>query len=154
MTARIVRGKLKDLDTLVPLFDRYRQFYGKTSDPGAVRHFLRKRLLKKDSVIFLATSPDKQGIGFVQLYPSFSSVSMKRLWILNDLFVRSDGRRRGVAQKLIGESVAMARRSGAKGLILETARTNSGARRLYRKLGWKVVKDFLTYEFTFEKSYE
>ena len=29
-------------------------------------------------------------IGFVQLYPSFSSVSMMRSWVLNDLFVKGN----------------------------------------------------------------
>jgi len=41
-----------------------------------------------------------QLMGFAQLYPSFSSVSMKRLWILNDLFVSSEARGKYISYNL------------------------------------------------------
>src|SRR6267143_5602636 len=98
---RIVRATIKDLDHLVPLLDGYRQFYGQRSDPGAARAFLRQRIERDESVIYLAYTGTREAAGFMQLYPSFSSVSLKPLWILNDLFVRSDGRRGGVGRALL-----------------------------------------------------
>ena len=85
---RIVRAERDDLDDLVPLFDGYRQFYGQRSDLAAARAFLRERIERDESVIYLAYTEPGEAAGFTQLYPSFSSVSLKPLWILNDLYVR------------------------------------------------------------------
>lgn len=138
------------LESLVPLFDLYRQFYNQPADPVGARAFLSERLARKDSVIYLASeSMDDPALGFVQLYPSFSSVAMKPLWILNDLFVTKDARGRGVAEQLIRRAERHARQANARGLILETAIDNLPARRLYERLGWVVEKDFLTYKIDF-----
>jgi ribosomal protein S18 acetylase RimI-like enzyme len=92
----LVRVSVEEVDRIVPLFDAYRQFYGQTSDPEGARRFLSERLGRGESVIF-AVMERGRALGFTQLYPSFSSVSMKPIWILNDLFVVEDARRRGVA---------------------------------------------------------
>lgn len=147
----ITPATIDSLDELVPLFDEYRQFYNQPSDPAGARTFLFDRLTKKDSVIYLASEPPgKEAFGFVQLYPSFSSVSMKSLWILNDLFVAKSGRRRGVAEQLIRRAERHARETNARGLILETAVDNLPARSLYEKLGWTMGKGFLTYKIDVE----
>ena len=78
-----------------------------------------------------------EGLGFAQLYPSFSSVSMKRLWILNDLFVAPEARRRGVAAALLEEARRLAVETRAEGLELATATENLPAQRLYERLGWE-----------------
>ena len=81
---------LADLAVLAPLFDGYRQFYGRASDPAAAEAFLRARFDHGESVLFLATDDSGRPLGFTQLYPSFSSVSLARVFILNDLFVVPD----------------------------------------------------------------
>ena len=63
-------------------------FYRQDSDLEGAKVFLRNRMERKESVIFVAVE-DGEYIGFTQLYPSFSSISMKELWILNDLFVQA-----------------------------------------------------------------
>ncbi len=75
-----------DLDALVQLFDQYRTFYEESSDPDAARAFLTERLQRRESHIICATDGERI-VGLAQLYPSFSSVSMQPIWILNDLFV-------------------------------------------------------------------
>lgn len=104
MSIQIQRATIDDLALLAPLFDAYRVFYEQSADLALARHFLEQRLSKQESIIFLAledatestsTSAQQRGLGFVQLYPSFSSVSAQRLWILNDLFVAPHARRRG-----------------------------------------------------------
>lgn len=107
-----------DLDQLVPLFDGYRMFYKQASNPEAARTFLTERLQKKDSVIFLAIAPDGTGLGFTQLYPSFSSVSMQRTYILNDLYVASEARKKGVGEALMETAKLFAISEGSKGLTL------------------------------------
>lgn len=153
MTSITVRqAVLSDLDTLVPLFDGYRQFYGRPSDPKAVRAFLLARLDHGESVLFLAwhgTTP----IGFTQLYPSFSSVSLGRILILNDLFVHESGRRKGAAAALIAAAVAYARSVRAVRLTLSTAITNSAAQTLYHTTGWQRDEHFLHYELSVPTPY-
>lgn len=130
------RADLSDLEAIVPLFDGYRQFYQQAGDVPGARAFLQARLEQRDSVLFLAEI-DGRAAGFTQLYPSFSSVSMKRLWILNDLFTHPDYRRRGVGRALLKQAEQFAREDGAKGLALSTAKTNATAKATYEQAGWK-----------------
>jgi GNAT superfamily N-acetyltransferase len=139
------RAGLGDLDDLAPLFDGYRQFYGQRSDLAAARAFLAERLRRDESVIFIATADD-MALGFTQLYPSFSSVSVKRLWILNDLFVSPAARRGGVGRRLLERAREWAVETGAKGLTLTTALTNSAARSLYESCGWRLDDEFAHYQ--------
>lgn len=145
----IVRAETKDLDGLVPLFDRYRQFYGQRPDQSAARSFLRERIDRDESVIYLAYTSPAEAAGFTQLYPSFSSVSLKPLWILNDLFVRSDVRRGGVGRALLERARRHAVETGAKGLVLSTAITNKPAQTLYESCGWLRDDEFLHYHLFF-----
>jgi GNAT superfamily N-acetyltransferase len=137
---QIKRATISDLDGAAPLFDAYRQFYGQRSDLAAARAFLDERLRRDESVIFLAVAdgqPSGEALGFTQLYPSFSSVSLKRLWVLNDLFVDPNVRRGGVGRRLLERAREWAIETGAKGLVLTTAVDNSTARALYESCGWQ-----------------
>ena len=144
---RIKRAGLADLDAAAPLFDAYRQFYGQRADVAAARAFLEERLRREESVIFLAVSDQGDGgaLGFTQLYPSFSSVSLRRLWVLNDLFVAPNGRRGGVGRGLLERARAWAVETGAKGLVLSTAVTNKTAQSLYESCGWLRDDEFQHY---------
>jgi len=146
---RIVRAGPNELEDVVPLFDEYRKFYGAGSDHAAARAFLTARTERDESVIFLAYARPQEPVGFTQLYPSFSSVSLKRLWILNDLFVRSDIRRGGVGRALLERARQHAAESGAKGLILSTAVTNKPAQTLYESCGWRRDDEFFQYYLFF-----
>jgi len=139
------RAGLGDVDDLAPLFDLYRQFYGQASDLAPARAFLSERLRRDESVIFIA-SADDVALGFTQLYPSFSSVSVRRLWILNDLFVSPAARRGGVGRRLLERAREWAVETGAKGLTLTTALTNSAARSLYESCGWRLDDEFAHYQ--------
>jgi GNAT superfamily N-acetyltransferase len=141
---RSVRAELDDLDALVPLFDAYRRFYGQPSDLTGARTFLAYRFKRGESVIFLAVV-DGAIVGFTQLYPTFSSVSMRRLWVLNDLFVTPDARKSGAGRALLERAERWAAETGAKGLTLSTQITNLGAQRLYEACGWTKDDEFLHY---------
>jgi ribosomal protein S18 acetylase RimI-like enzyme len=145
MALEIVRASHKDVDRIVSLFDQYRGFYRERANAEGARSFLTERLTKNESVVFLAVDPELDTVGFIQLYPSFSSVSMKRLWILNDLFVLPTARKRGVGEALLRRAEEFARETNAKGLELETWVDNLPAQRLYEKLGWKRNRDFYQY---------
>jgi GNAT superfamily N-acetyltransferase len=135
---------LQHVDTIAPLFDAYRQFYRQAPDLEHAREFIKDRLAGGESVIFLAVR-EGIGLGFAQLYPSFSSVEMKRLWILNDLFVTPSARKQGIGAALLERARQLAIETGARGLMLETAVDNITAQRLYERLGWRREVDFYTY---------
>lgn len=140
----IVEAHTAHLEWLVPLFDAYRAFYNQPSDPAGCREFLRDRITNHDSVIYLALSAGAPA-GFTQLYPSFSSTSMRRIWILNDLFVSPAFRRTGAAQALIGRARQLALDTGAARVVLATRIDNTAAQQLYRKLGFVRDAEFYHY---------
>jgi len=146
----IVRATQEHLDILVNLFDQYRLFYRRQSDLVGATRFLGERIERGDSTIFLALSTQKEAMGFTQLYPSFSSVSMQRLWILNDLYVSDDHRRKGVAKALMDQAKKLAVETKAKGIILETEVANTSARPLYESLGYRRDENYLHYALTLE----
>jgi GNAT superfamily N-acetyltransferase len=146
MTANITtrQASLDDIDILVPLFDAYRVFYQQPADPALAHAFLHERMALRESVIFLAESGthERSASGFTQLYPGFSSVSARRLWILNDLFVLSDARGRGVGRALLERARTHARRTGACRVTLSTAADNRNAQALYEDVGFQRDGDF------------
>ncbi|MCB1581498.1 MAG: GNAT family N-acetyltransferase [Xanthomonadales bacterium] len=138
------KAKPSDLEALSQLFDAYRQFYQQSSDLAGARNFLSARMEQQESVVFVAENHG-QLVGFTQLYPSFSSVTMQRLWILNDLFVDSNVRKHGVAQALMAAAKEFAEQTGSKGIILETDLDNIQAQALYDKIGYE--KQTATYHY-------
>jgi ribosomal protein S18 acetylase RimI-like enzyme len=143
--SEIRRAGLADLDLIVPLFDAYRQFYRQPPDLEIARCFLLERLERNESVIFVAIDGDA-ALGFTQLYPSFSSVSLARIFVLNDLFVSPQARRRGVGRLLLEATAKFGRNAGATRLVLSTELTNKTAQSLYEQLGWKRDTLFCSYE--------
>jgi len=145
MTSITIRqAVLADLDAVVTLFDGYRQFYGQPSDGVAARAFLQARFEHGQSVVLLAESQG-QAVGFTQLYPSFSSVSMARVFVLNDLFVAPKARRLGVGEALLTAAADHARQFGAVRLSLNTDVQNLPAQALYASLGWERDEKFCAY---------
>lgn len=144
MAHRVRQATLLDLEQLATLFDRYRQFYGRASDVAAAREFLLARFTSKESTLLIAHE-DERPVGFTQLYPSFSSVSLARIFILNDLFVSEQARRNGVASALMSAAVKFASTLGAVRLSLSTAITNDAAQALYHSAGWKRDDQFFVY---------
>ncbi|NID11800.1 GNAT family N-acetyltransferase [Fibrivirga algicola] len=128
---------LADLDSLALLFDAYRVFYKKPSALTEGRQFLADRMAGNESRIFVAEEPDSGTlVGFVQVYPLFSSTRMKRLWLLNDLFVQADRRGQGHSLALIDAAKTLCYETGACGLMLETDKTNLIGNCLYPRAGF------------------
>ena len=131
---------LQDLEDLTILFNAYRIFYKQEGDVTAAREFLKERLLRNESVVYIAFN-EENAIGFTQLYPIFSSVSLKNAWLLNDLYVIPSARRSGVAEALLNAAREHGIDTGAKWLLLETALDNFPAQSLYEKNGWVRAED-------------
>jgi len=137
----IRRAKKKDIEKLSVLFDKYRIFYKQSSDIDNAKSFLKKRIKRRESVIFIAEER-KELIGFIQLFPIFSSVSMKRTWLLNDLYVNEKARGMGTASKLLDAAKDFGAETNSKWLILQTAADNFTAQKVYEKNGWIRETDF------------
>jgi GNAT superfamily N-acetyltransferase len=142
---KVIKATPAHLDQLVPLFDGYRQFYKKPSDLEGAKAFLKARFDKQESTIFIALDPENKALGFTQLYPNFSSVSMKRDYLLNDLFVAEKARGKGVGKALLLKAQEFGKAENSKGILLETAYDNP-AQHLYEKLGWK--KDLEVFHYS------
>ncbi len=141
------RALITDLDALAAMFDAYRQFYGQPSDVAGARTFLADRFAHDQSVIFIALDNEGQPLGFTQLYPSFTSTRMQRIFILNDLFVVPDGRRQGVGKALLAAATDYGRDAGAARLALSTAVDNLTAQGVYEANGWTRDEAFYSYNF-------
>lgn len=145
-TIRVRHADRADLDALAALMDAYRSFYGQPPDRRAARDFLEQRLHRGESVLLIASAIAGPALGFTQLYPSFSSVSLGRIFVLNDLFVIPEARRRGVASGLLDAAAAHAREAGALRLSLSTAVDNTAAQTLYSAKGWTRETRFHTFQ--------
>jgi ribosomal protein S18 acetylase RimI-like enzyme len=145
---RVIRASAHDTEVIAPLFDAYRQFYDQLPDLEGARSFIRQRLERDESVVFLAVreaGSEAATLGFVQLYPAFSSVSICRVWILNDLYVVPDARGCGVGRALMAAAHAHAKQTGARRVLLSTAQRNARARALYDALGYVRDDQFVSY---------
>jgi ribosomal protein S18 acetylase RimI-like enzyme len=138
-----------DLDALAPLFDAYRRFYAQPGDVALAAAFLNDRMERRESTILLAQA-DGELLGFCQLYPTWCSVAAARIFVLYDLFVDPDARRRGVGRALMRAAQQFGRAAGAARLDLTTARTNARAQALYESLGWQRDDVYLTYNLALE----
>jgi ribosomal protein S18 acetylase RimI-like enzyme len=144
---KIQQASIGDVEAVSVLFDAYRQFYQQAPAIDDVRGFISQRLEQEDSTIFLATE-NNTALGFLQLYPSFTSVGMAPTFVLNDLYVSSNARGQGVATLLMNEAATYATKQGAKRLDLATELTNTTAQALYEKLGWVKNTSYFHYSLS------
>lgn len=142
---KILQADIEHIDTVTELVNAYREFYKKPSDIAGCRAFIASRFASDDSVIFLAVDEKGEGLGFIQLYPSFSTVGLEQMWILNDLYVTPPARQRGVAEALMRAAHEECKGRGVKRLKLATAIDNTNAQALYKKLGYIKIEAFEHY---------
>ena len=138
-----------DIPRVASLFDAYRVFYGKMPDQPAALAFITARFQQKDSVIFVAENHGRL-VGFTQLYPLFSSVRMKKLWLLNDLFVDANSRGKGISIQLLDRAKQLCRDTKAAGMYLETAKSNDIGNTLYPRAGFKLNDEHNFYDWDVE----
>ena len=135
----------RDLEELAELFDGYRVFYRQPADRARARQFIEERIALHESVVLVVDGDAGRLDGFTQLFPSFTSSGTARTWLLNDLFVRPEARRRGVGRALVTAAIELGRRTGAAAVSLATEQTNVTAQPLYEALGFERDTAFLYY---------
>lgn len=145
MTAVVVRrATIADVDRVAELFSLYIEFYGQAPGVAAAAGFLRERLGRGESIVFVAES-EGAAVGFAQVYPTFGSIELRPAWRLNDLYVQERARGTGVGELLMRAVADAATAAGAAWLDLETARDNAVAQRLYEREGYVRDDTFLHY---------
>ena len=145
MVLDIKEVRRDDVSMVAILFDAYRVFYKQSSNLQAAFDFLEQRVDKNESTIFMAILQG-EAVGFIQLYPIFSSVSLKPAWLLNDLYVAENARRQGVAEALLQQAKQFALETKAAYVLLQTSEDNYKAQSVYEKNGWIKLTDFF-YEY-------
>ncbi|MCO7225682.1 GNAT family N-acetyltransferase [Pleionea sp. CnH1-48] len=140
----IRQATLDDIDDLAAMFNEYRQFYRQPDNLEQSKTFLQQRLEAEESIAFIA-SHQQQPSGFVHLYPTYSSVHLKKIWILNDLYVRSTARRKGVGFGLLDAAKTMAKETGALCLKASSAQNNFTSQQVYEAKGYQRDRQFFHY---------
>ena len=143
----VYQATIEDLEGVSNLFNAYRMYYEQPSDVEGARDYIKDRLENEESVIIVIKNHQKY-VGFTQLYPTFSSISMKKAWILNDMFVDPEARKLGIGQTLLQKAKDHAEETGAKSIVLETAPDNYTAQKLYEKNGYVRDTQFYHYELS------
>ena len=142
---KITLANESHLDELARLFNLYRIFYEQKDDLDRAYDFIKARLVNQQSIIFVAEDDPDQLSGFVQLYPSFCSVSTIPILILYDLYVDQNHRGKGIGRLLMNQASKHAKDNGFKRLELSTAITNVIGQSLYESLNYQRDKDFYHY---------
>ncbi|MED4206511.1 GNAT family N-acetyltransferase [Neobacillus mesonae] len=84
-------------------------------------------------------------IGFATLYFTFSTLNVKRQAVLNDLFVQPNARGKKVGEKLFQTCLDYVRANHFAGMTWQTAKDNTTAQTLYKKMGGE-ISDWFFYE--------
>ncbi len=149
MQLQIRRAELSDVEALLPQFNAYRSFYKRQPAADIARTFLTENLSQDRSIIFVAIAKQPSGneviVGFTQLYPRLSSLSMTYYMYLSDLYVDENCRKNGIAKQLMKQAEEYSIANGAIFIELQTANTNTNAQALYESLGYKQEDEFRTY---------
>ncbi len=148
----IERATIDDVTEIAKLFNAYRVFYEQPDDLALATDFLTERINNSESVIFYAKDVVGNYVGFTQLYPSFCSVAAQRTWILYDLFVSEEARGHGVGTNLLNRAKEFAEQTFAKEIVLETAKSNVTAQKLYESLGYEKDTEFFSYSLEINKA--
>lgn len=143
----IKRANINMLDDILMLINAYRCFYKYANDNlDRLKAFIEARLINNESVIFLAYSEGKP-IGFTQLYPSFTTLGLRKLWILNDLYIEKSYRGNGVGKILIDTVINFASNDGAFRVDIKTEHNNFPAKNLYDAYGFKRDDTYLYFQY-------
>ena len=95
-----------------------------------------ERLERDESVAFVARD-GVEAVGFIQLYPLWSSWYCRRIWFLSDLYVAERARERGVGRRLVERVLTHAAETGASSVMVELPHREPHLAAFYAKLGFR-----------------
>ena len=144
MKIKIIKAKKENYKEVGFLFDLYRQFYKYKTEIKKSTQYIKERISKKESTIFLCYC-DKEPAGFVQLYETFDSLNINKKLVLYDLYVKKEFRQIGIGKSLMDIAKKFGHKKKIKLIELSTAITNKKAQSLYESLEYKRDKEYYNY---------
>ena len=145
MNTKIIKGTTKHIKDIGNLFDLYRQFYKYKSNIKASTNFIKQRITKKESIIYVCYTNLNEGVGFVQLYETFDSLNINKKLILYDLYVDKKFRRLGIGRKLMLKARDYAISKKISMVELSTSTNNKNAQTLYESLDYERDREYYNY---------
>ena len=146
MEFKIIEADSNHIEQTGKLFDLYRQFYKYDSNLIESTNYIKERITKKESKIFICLKDNYEAIGFVQLYETFGSLDLGKIIILYDLYVKKEHRKNKIGRQLMIKSHQYGKKINAKRIQLSTAIDNYIGQSLYESLGYVKDKNFYTYD--------
>ena len=143
----ISKANASDLPELHALVEKYRAFY-KQAESDKTLSYLEQRIANDEAIVFIARV-NGAAVGFTLLYPTFSTVSLSNIWLLNDLYVVESARGNGIASELMDVAELSAKSAGATRVFLRTANDNLPAQSLYEGRNWVKDEVFRRYDLIF-----
>jgi GNAT superfamily N-acetyltransferase len=127
----------EDLPDLLPLVRGYADFYGVSPTEKDLLSLSRALIADpaREGVQFIARTHDGTAIGFATVFWLWSTLSARRVGLMNDLFVAPEGRGGGAADALIERCRVACREQGATRLTWQTAKDNARAQAVYDRIG-------------------
>tara|TARA_B100002051_G_C16505982_1_gene520305 strand:- start:8 stop:463 length:456 start_codon:yes stop_codon:yes gene_type:complete len=144
MKIKIIKAKKENYKEVGFLFDLYRQFYKYKSEIKKSTQYIKERIFKKESTIFLCYC-NKEPAGFVQLYKTFDSLNINKKLVLYDLYVMREFRKKGIGKMLMNKSKDFALKNKINLIELSTAINNKKAQSLYESLDYVQDKEYYNY---------
>jgi len=145
---KFIQATLAHLDALAYMVDDFRQCYEQKPDFEACKTFIEERITKEECfflILFTEVDAVEYPAGFVSIYPSFNSVSLKKILYLSDLYVAPEFRKNGFAKELINYAKQYAKDKIGGQLVIESRISNSSAQRLYDSVGFTKEGEHLYY---------
>jgi len=99
--------------------------------------------------VWLITEGEADALGYLVLTFSYSLELGGRYALIDELYVKPEHRGQGLGSMALRQAEAACRALGVRALRLEADRANSGALRLYSRLGFRAEsRDLLTLRLT------
>jgi len=133
----ITRVGEEDLEELLPLLRGYCDFYEVSPSDEALLAVSRALIAdpEREGVQLIARTPDGQAVGFATIYWTWQTLNAARLAVMNDLFIATEARGSGLADRLIAACRERAAEHGAGELAWQTAKDNHRAQAVYDRIG-------------------
>jgi len=144
MTKKIIKAKKENIKDVGVLFNLYRQFYKYKPELKKSTIYIKDRISKKESTIFVCYYKN-EAVGFVQLYETFDSLNVNKKLILYDLYVKKEYRKNGIGKSLMNTAKKFAKKKKIKLIELSTGIKNKKAQSLYESLKYKRDKEYYIY---------
>jgi glycosidase/GNAT superfamily N-acetyltransferase len=132
---KIQSASANDIHTITHLFVDYARSFGETNPIfDNISAFLQDKINNAGYTLYFAEK-DGTPVAFAGLYPIYSSVTLKKQWLLNDFYVSQNCRGQGIGTALMNE-IKASLKAEAQGIILVTSDKNAEAKAFYEANGF------------------